>query len=134
MEVQSIWHVEGNIRSESASVDLVAINESTGCIATWSAHYLWLHTITARPIAKLDLSLTCDPTSQVSPIAFHKHEYSPLGILAMGDGQGSVTLCTWNTDGAPQDTNAQWEFVEVRRLSPEHDSSAAVTALKFSGY
>ncbi|KAI6028705.1 hypothetical protein F5J12DRAFT_903638 [Pisolithus orientalis] len=124
--VQSIWHAEGNIRSGSASVDLVVINESTGCIATRSTRYLWLHTITARPIAKLDLSLTCDPTSRVSSIAFHEHEYSALGILAVGDGQGSVILCTWNADGAPQDANAQWEFVEVRCLSPEHGSSAAV--------
>ncbi|KAI6157101.1 hypothetical protein BKA82DRAFT_965252 [Pisolithus tinctorius] len=131
--VRSIWHVEANIPSESASVDLVAINESTGCIATCSARYLWLHTIAARPIAKLDLSLTCDPTSQVSSIAFHEREYSSLGILAVGNRQGSVTLYTWNADGTPQGKKAQWEFVEVRRLSPDPGSSTAVSALKFSG-
>ncbi|KIK26284.1 hypothetical protein PISMIDRAFT_271223 [Pisolithus microcarpus 441] len=131
--VRSIWHADGNIPSENTSIRLVAINESTGYIATCSACFLWLHTITARPIAKLDLLSTCHPTSQVSSIAFHEREYSQLGILAVGDGQGSVTLYTWNADGTPEGTKAQWEFVKVRCLSAELDSSAAVTALKFSG-
>ncbi|KAI6126006.1 hypothetical protein EDD17DRAFT_1521466 [Pisolithus thermaeus] len=132
--VRSIWHADGSIPSEDASVRLVAINESTGYIATCSACFLWLHTIAARPIAKLDLLSICDPTSRVSSIAFHEREYSKLGILAVGDGQGSVTLYTWNADGTPEGTKAQWEFVKIRCLLPELDSPvAAVTALKFSG-
>ncbi|KAI6121096.1 hypothetical protein F5141DRAFT_1210770 [Pisolithus sp. B1] len=107
--VRSIWHADGSISSEDASVRLVAISESTGYIATCSACFLWLHTIAARPIAKLDLLSTCDPTSQVSSIAFHEREYSQLGILAVGDGQGSVTLYTWNADGTPEGTKAQWD-------------------------
>ncbi|KAI5981655.1 BEACH domain-containing protein, partial [Pisolithus marmoratus] len=118
--VRSIWHAEGNISSQDASVNFVAINESTGYISTCSTRFLWLHTIAARPIAKLDL-LLCDPTSQVSSIAFHEREYSQLGILAVGDGKGSVVLYTWNADGTPEGTKAQWEFVEVRRLLPNVD-------------
>ncbi|KAI6008605.1 hypothetical protein EDC04DRAFT_2871453 [Pisolithus marmoratus] len=130
--VRSIWHAEGNISSQDASVNFVAINESTGYIATCSTCFLWLHTIAARPIVKLDL-LLCDPTSPVSSIAFHEREYSQLGILAVGDVQGSVTLYTWNADGTPEGTKAQWEFVKVRRLLPNVDPSAVVTALQFSG-
>ncbi|KAI6038492.1 hypothetical protein EDC04DRAFT_2868311 [Pisolithus marmoratus] len=130
--VRSIWHAEGNISSQDASVNFVAINESTGYIATCSTCFLWLHTIAARPIAKLDL-LLCDPTSLVSSIAFHEREYSQLGILAVGDVRGSVTLYTWNADGTPEGTKAQWEFVKVRRLLPNVDQSAVVTALQFSG-
>ncbi|KAI5994824.1 hypothetical protein EDD15DRAFT_2366345 [Pisolithus albus] len=62
-----------------------------------------------------------------------EREYSQLRILAVGDGQGCVMLYTWNADGTPEGTKAQWEFVKVRCLLPELDSSAAVTALKLSG-
>ncbi|KAL4077210.1 hypothetical protein V8B97DRAFT_1866535 [Scleroderma yunnanense] len=130
--VQSIWHVDGTVYHESSAVNLVAINESTGNIATCSARYLWLHTINARPITKLDLILVrVVSPPQISSIAFHEREYSQLGILAVGTMDGSVTLYSWNADGAPTGSKAQWEFVKVRDLP--RDSSAAITALRFIG-
>jgi len=91
-----------------------------------------LHTINARPIAKLSIM-----AAPITSLTFHEREYSHLDILATGHNDGSVTLWTWNADGTPAGMQAQWEFVEVRRIdSGEGASEAAlgsVTALKFIG-
>ncbi|KIK98641.1 hypothetical protein PAXRUDRAFT_661323 [Paxillus rubicundulus Ve08.2h10] len=134
--VRSIWHAGGNGPIENSAVHLVSINESTGHVATCSTNYLWLHTINARPIARLDL-VPSTPRGSLSPcvtsIAFHEREYSHLGILATGHADGSVALHTWNADGAPKDGRAQWEFLKVRNLEAGEYTSASATALKFVG-
>jgi hypothetical protein len=70
-------------------------------------------------------------------MAFHEREYSHLDILATGHDDGSITLWTWNADGTPAGMQAQWEFVEVRRMDSEEGISdttlGCVTALKFIG-
>ncbi|KIM59893.1 hypothetical protein SCLCIDRAFT_1217340 [Scleroderma citrinum Foug A] len=133
--VRSIWHDDGTVPRESSAVNFVAINESTGYIATCSTRYLWLHTINARPITKLDLLSTRVVSSapQISSIAFHERDYSQLGILAVGNTNGSITFYSWNADGTPTGSKAQWEFVKVRDLLGDPGSSAAITALKFVG-
>ncbi|KAG2136966.1 uncharacterized protein EDB93DRAFT_1253823 [Suillus bovinus] len=125
----SIWH---NNESSRAEVYLSAINESTGYIATCSASQLTLHTINARPIARLDTV-----HAVITSLAFHEREYSHLDILATGHDDGSITLWTWNADGTPAGMQAQWEFVEVRRMNSREGVSdvalGSVTALKFIG-
>ncbi|KAG1874893.1 beach-domain-containing protein [Suillus subluteus] len=125
----SIWH--GN-EILSAEVYLSAINESTGYIATCSVSHLMLHTINARPIARLDTV-----RAPITSLAFHEREYSHLDILATGHDDGSITLWTWNADGTPAEMQAQWEFVEVRRMNSGEGVSdialGSVTALKFIG-
>ncbi|KIJ16201.1 hypothetical protein PAXINDRAFT_76049 [Paxillus involutus ATCC 200175] len=133
--VRSIWHAGGDGPIENSAVHLVSINESTGYVATCSTNYLWLHTINARPIARLDL-ISSTPRSlspYVTSIAFHEREYSHLGIVATGHADGSVALHTWNADGAPKDGRAQWEFLKVRDLEAGENMSACATALKFVG-
>ncbi|KAG2033253.1 hypothetical protein BDR03DRAFT_935719 [Suillus americanus] len=125
----SIWHGNEILRAE---VYLSAINESTGYIATCSASHLMLHTINARPIARLDTV-----RAPITSLAFHEREYSHLDILATGHDDGSITLWTWNADGTPAGMQAQWEFVEVRRMNSREGVSdtalGSVTALKFFG-
>ncbi|KAG0697567.1 hypothetical protein DFH29DRAFT_1003625 [Suillus ampliporus] len=125
----SIWHGDENLRAE---VCLSAINESTGYIATCSASHLMLHTINARSIARLDTVRV-----PITSLAFHEREYSHLDILATGHNDGSITLWTWNADGTPAGMQAQWEFVEVRRMDSGEGASdvtlGSVTALKFIG-
>jgi hypothetical protein len=125
----SIWHGNESLRVE---VYLSAINESTGYIATCSVSHLMLHTINARPIARLDTV-----RAPITSMAFHEREYSHLDILATGHDDGSITLWTWNADGTPAGMQAQWEFVEVRRMDSEEGISdttlGCVTALKFIG-
>lgn len=125
----SIWHGNENQR---AKVYLSAINESTGYIATCSVAHLMLHTINARPIARLDTV-----RALITSLAFHEREYSHLDILATGHDDGSITLWTWNADGTPAGMQAQWEFVEVRRMNSGEGVSevalGSVTALKFIG-
>lgn len=126
----SIWHGNESLRAE---VYLSAINESTGYIATCSVSHLMLHTINARPIARLDTA-----RALITSLAFHEREYSHLDILATGHDDGSITLWTWNADGTPAGMQAQWEFVEVRRMNSGEGVSdvalGSVTALKFIGY
>ena len=92
-----------------------------------------LHSINAGPIAKLDIM-----AAPIMSLTFHEREYSHLDILVTGHNGGSVTLWTWNADRTPAGVQAQWEFVEVRRIdSGEGASEGAlrfVTALKFIGY
>lgn len=125
----SIWHGNEILRAE---VYLSAINESTGYIATCSVSHLMLHTINARPIARLDTV-----RAPITSLAFHEREYSHLDILATGHDDGSITLWTWNADGTPAGMQAQWEFVEVRRMNSREGVSdtalGSVTALKFFG-
>ena len=134
--VRSIWHAEGDNRM---SVDLVAINDSTGYIATCSRLKLCLHTINARPITTLDLTTTYSFSSivpTVTAIAFHEREYSPLGVLATGGPDGSITLRTWTADGTPEGEKAKWEFVTIRTMKVKFNGLGrppAVTALKFLG-
>ncbi|KAI0029515.1 beach-domain-containing protein [Vararia minispora EC-137] len=126
--IRSIWHGEG------AEVHLVAINDSTGYIATCSQGKLWLHTVNARPIAALDLAETGRTRGFLSPItsmAFLEREYSHLGILATATSDGKVTLRTWNADKTPKGEQAKWEFVTLRELQAQ--KSSAITALRFVG-
>lgn len=150
--VRSIWHAGGDCSIEDAAVHLVAINESTvrlesdignlsedrdqGYIATCSNHSLWLHTINARPIARLDLT-TSVPRTRILPcvtsIAFHERDYSHLGILATGHEDGSIALYTWNAEDTPKGVRAQWGFLKVRDLEAEKNASASITSLNFVG-
>ncbi|KDQ53971.1 hypothetical protein JAAARDRAFT_61057 [Jaapia argillacea MUCL 33604] len=135
--VQSIWHGNGE------TVHLVAVNDSTGYIATCSRTTLSLHTINARHITSLDLTSAFTPSPSLLPItclAFHEREYSHLGVLATGGPDGTITLRTWNADGTPEGQRAQWEFVTMRFLKlreyEDEDRSPrapSVTALKFVG-
>ncbi|KAF9466003.1 hypothetical protein BDZ94DRAFT_1252774 [Collybia nuda] len=136
--IRSIWHGD---QGEMTAVNLVAINESTGYIATCSRLKLCLHTINARPMATLDLSSTPSfsplvPT--ITAIAFHEREYSHLGVLATGGPDGSITLRTWTADGTPENEKAQWEFVTIRTMKARMAGRGvtrppSVTALKFLG-
>ncbi|PPQ75051.1 hypothetical protein CVT24_010464 [Panaeolus cyanescens] len=135
--VRSIWHGEDG-RPENA-VNLVAINESTGYIATCSRLKLCLHTINGRPIATLDLTKTSSFTPMVPTItslAFHEREYSQLGVIATGGPDGSITLRTWTADGTPDGEKAQWEFLTIRTMKVKmlgHNRPPAITALRFLG-
>lgn len=149
--IRSIWHVGGDCSIEDAAVHLVAINESTvrldedvihishdrdqGYIATCSTYSLWLHTVNARPIARLDLTSSVPRTRLpcVTSIAFHERDFSHLGILATGRTDGSVTLYTWNAEDTPKDAQAQWSFLKVRDLEAEKNTSASITSLNFIG-
>lgn len=126
--VRSVWH------PAHAEVHLVAINESTGHVASCSDVMLRLDTVNGRPIAQLDLQ----DYHPITSLAFHEREYSHLGILATGSADGSITLRTWTADGTPTGEKAQWEFLEVRSMkirggSPKDERLPAVTALKFLG-
>lgn len=131
--MRSIWHGEVD-SNDAVGVHLVAINESTGYIATCSRLKLCLHTINARPIASLDLNFSATlsyvlPT--ITSLAFHEREYSRLGVLATGSPDGKITLRTWNADNTPKDERARWEFVTLRVLKAEKPSP--ITALRFHG-
>ncbi|KAF8962103.1 beach-domain-containing protein [Flammula alnicola] len=134
--VRSIWHGDGG---ESSAVNLVAINESTGYIATCSRLKLCLHTINGRPIATLDLTKTSSFSTLVPTItsmAFLGREYSHLGVLATGGPDGTITLRTWTADGTPEGEKAIWEFLTIRTMKVRmvgHSRPPAVTALKFLG-
>ncbi|KAF5370942.1 hypothetical protein D9615_009793 [Tricholomella constricta] len=136
--VRSIWHGDGG---ESTAVNLVAINESTGYIATCSRSKLCLHTINARPMATLDLTTTPSFSTLVPTITameFHEREYSHLGVLATGGPDGSITLRTWTADGTPEGQKAQWEFVTIRTMKARMVGRGvtrppSVTSLKFLG-
>lgn len=137
MYVRSIWHGEQDMLN---AVNLVAINESTGYIATCSQQKLCLHTVNARPIATLDLTAVASYAPYISSIttmAFHEREYSRLGILATGSSDGSIVLRTWSADGTPEGEKAQWEFLTIRtmkaRASGDSIRSPGVTCLKFLG-
>ncbi|KAJ7241683.1 beach-domain-containing protein [Mycena haematopus] len=133
--VRSIWHGDGG---DASAVNLVAVNESTGYIATCSRAKLCLHTINGRPMATLDLC-TPSPTDGIPPLitsmAFHEREYSHLGVLATGGSDGTITLRTWTTDGTPEGEAAVWEFLTIRTMKVRAvvDRPPAVTALKFYG-
>ncbi|KAF8233255.1 beach-domain-containing protein [Tricholoma matsutake] len=136
--VRSIWHGKGE---EPAAVNLVAINESTGYIATCSQLKLCLHTINARLMASLDLAMTPSfsrlvPT--ITALAFHEREYSHRGVIATGGPDGSITLRTWTTDGTPDNEIAQWKFVTIRTMKARmvgHGVTRppSITSLKFLG-
>ncbi|KAF4609487.1 hypothetical protein D9613_012349 [Agrocybe pediades] len=133
--VRSIWHGEAG---EDNAVNIVAINESTGYIATCSRLKLCLHTINGRHIATLDLTKTSSFSALVPTItsmAFHEREYSHLGVLATGGPDGSITLRTWTADGTPEGEKAQWEFLTIRTMKVRMTGTRppAVTALKFLG-
>jgi len=134
--VRSIWHSDGGEDGMPMAVDLVAVNESTGYIATCSRLKLCLHTINARPIATLDLTTTPSFSSIVPTItamAFHEREYSHLGVLATAGPDGSITLRTWTADGTPEGEKAQWEFLTIRTMKARISGSRppAITALRF---
>ncbi|KAG7089658.1 hypothetical protein E1B28_011318 [Marasmius oreades] len=138
--VRSIWHGEAG---HLTAVNLTAIHESTGYIATCSRVKLCLHTINARPMAVLDLTKlssysTLYPT--ITAMSFHEREYSNLGILATGGSDGSITLRTWTADGTPTGEKAQWEFLTVRTMKARAlvgrkagGKLPVITAVKFIG-
>ncbi|KAJ6565477.1 beach-domain-containing protein [Mycena vulgaris] len=134
--IRSIWHGDGG---EVSAVRLVAINESTGYIATCSRAKLCLHTINGRAMAVLDLStpsLTDSIPPSITSLAFHEREYSPLGVIATGGSDGTITLRTWTTDGTPKGEAAVWEFLTIRTMKVRAvgaDRPPAVSALKFLG-
>ncbi|KAL1744917.1 beach-domain-containing protein [Schizophyllum fasciatum] len=126
--VRSIWH------PDSSSVHLIAINDSTGHVASCSEALLRLDTVNGRPIAQLDLRSYSPMTS----LAFHEREYSHLGILASGHVDGSIALRTWTADGTHEGESAHWEFLDVRSMKvraadTKDGRPPAVTALKFLG-
>jgi len=135
--VRSIWHGE----EDGSEVHLVAVNESTGYIATCSRYKLCLHTINGRPMATLDLSSSASisPLPPITSLAFHEREYSRMGVLATGGSDGTITLRTWSTDGTPAGEKAKWEFLTMRTLNVRHverertNRSPCVTSLKFIG-
>ncbi|KAJ7639738.1 beach-domain-containing protein [Mycena polygramma] len=133
--IRSIWHGEDK---EVSAVHLVAVNESTGYIATCSRAMLCLHTINGRPMAVLDLSnpsLTEGIPPLITALAFHEREFSHLGVLATGGSDGTITLRTWTTDGTPEGEAAVWEFLTIRTMKVRAvvDRPPAVSALKFYG-
>ncbi|KAF8635320.1 hypothetical protein AX17_003946 [Amanita inopinata Kibby_2008] len=136
--IRSFWHGEAG---GATAVKLVAINESTGYIATCSQSRLCLHTINARHITTLDLVSPPVYSTVSAPIlsmAFHERDYSQLGILATGGSDGTITLRTWTADGTPEGEKAQWEFVtvrtmKVRTLAKGAGKPSAVTSLRFLG-
>ncbi|EIW75538.1 beach-domain-containing protein [Coniophora puteana RWD-64-598 SS2] len=165
--VATIWHSESGsdegVVGNGNSVTCVAINESNGFIASCSRRYLCLHTINARPIARLSLSPSPSMASpmasygEITALAFHVREYSRVGILALG-GRGCVRLVTWERGGCVSTADEyecvtrpdSWEFVEVatfkessegdapwmkklRTLPGSKERPARVTALSFRG-
>ncbi|KAH0828735.1 hypothetical protein J3R83DRAFT_3154 [Lanmaoa asiatica] len=123
--VRSIWHAGGDC----------SIEDAAGYIATCSTHSLWLHTINARPIARLDLTLSVPRTRLpcVTSIAFHERDCSHLGILATGHADGTVALYTWNAEDTPEGARARWGFLKLRDLEAEKNTSASITSLDFIG-
>ncbi|KAF5339895.1 hypothetical protein D9611_009101 [Ephemerocybe angulata] len=138
--VRSIWHgKQEGPEDENMAVTHVAINESTGYIATCSRLKLCLHTVNARLIATLDLTTTpsfSPLVPSITSIAFHERDYSNLGVLATGGPDGTITLRTWTADGTPVGEKAQWEFLVIRTMKAKparNGRPVGVTALKFSG-
>ncbi|PCH37188.1 beach-domain-containing protein [Wolfiporia cocos MD-104 SS10] len=137
--VRSIWHGPG----QSTEVGLVAINESTGYIASCSKRYLCLHTINGRPIVMLDLHAPSAPRQYacITALAFLEREYARVGVLATGAPDGTITLSTWNADATPASERARWEFAVLRTLHVKdtdggvqpRECASRVTALKFVG-
>ncbi|KAJ7856539.1 beach-domain-containing protein [Mycena leptocephala] len=133
--IRSIWHGDGG---EVPTVHLVAVNESTGYIATCSRTKLCLHTINGRAMAILDLStpsLSEGIPPLITSLAFHEREYSHLGVLATGGSDGTITLRTWTTDGTPEGEAAVWEFLTIRTMKVRAvvDRPPAVSALNSTG-
>ncbi|TBU31477.1 beach-domain-containing protein [Dichomitus squalens] len=133
---RSIWHGTG----PSSEVHLVAINESTGYIATCSRDRLWLHTINARPIASLDLTDSAPSPlyPPVTSLAFLERDYAHTDLIATGAPDGTITLRTWNPNSTPEGEKARWEFVTLKTLKVKSESryrssTPCVTALKFVG-
>ncbi|KAF7319608.1 hypothetical protein HMN09_00301200 [Mycena chlorophos] len=126
--IRSIWHGEAG---DMGAVNLVAINESTGYIATCSQQKLCLHTINGRPMATLDLT-TPSPERGIPPrvtaLAFHEREYSHLGVVATGGSDGSITFWTWTADGTPEGEKAVWEFLMMRTMKVRTPVAASASA------
>ncbi|KAL4252230.1 hypothetical protein ABKN59_005526 [Abortiporus biennis] len=137
--VRSIWHSH----SADSPVHLVAINESTGHIASCSKTKLWLHTVNARPIVSLDLTdVALSPLyPPITSLAFLERDYCKRGVLATGSPDGTISLRTWNTDNTPPGEKARWEFVTLKTLLVKSANgerkpkgqAPCVTALKFIG-
>ncbi|GJJ12773.1 hypothetical protein Clacol_007018 [Clathrus columnatus] len=125
--VRSITH--------NSPVSFVAINESTGYIASCSREKLCLHTINGHQIVSLDVG-GGPPDGRITSLAFHEREWSYLGVLATGTVGGSIMLRTWNADETTEDGKAKWQFQTLRTLKnrlDEEDRTSSVTALKFIG-
>lgn len=114
---------------------------SKGYIATCSPLKLCLHTVNARLMATLDLTMTPSFSRlvpSITALAFHEREYSHLGVLATGGPDGSITLRTWTADGTPENERAHWEFVTIRTMKARMAGRGvarppSITSLKFLG-
>ncbi|EJC99617.1 beach-domain-containing protein [Fomitiporia mediterranea MF3/22] len=133
----SIDHkIIGDDVSERSKVHLVAINESTGNIATCSDRKLCLHTINAHQIAELDLTHSSPTDGRITSLAFHEREYARLGMLATGMSSGAIVLRTWTASDTPAGERAQWKFYTLKKLRCREgydDRTPMVTALQFIG-
>lgn len=137
--VRSIYHVSQSGREkgkEDNSVYLVAINESTGFIATCSAKKLCLHTLNAYPIAELDLTLSQPSEGRITSLAFHEREYSRIGLLATGTSTGAIVFRTWTVADTPPGEKAQWRLLTLRTVRSREGFgryTLRITALQFVG-
>jgi len=132
--VSSIWHGD----DEHHEVHLVAINESTGNIATCSRDKLCLHTINARRIVELQLRSTSSILPSITSIAFLEREYTAQGVIATAGSDGTIALRTWNADDTPAGGKAEWKFrtlreLIVRKTGAGKGKDIQITALKFIG-
>ncbi|KAF8509163.1 beach-domain-containing protein [Hysterangium stoloniferum] len=118
-----------------APIHSVAINESTGYIATCSREKLCLHTINAHHIVTLNVG-GGPPDLRITSLAFHEREWSNLGVLATGTVGGTIALRTWDTNETPEGERAQWQFRTLRTLKcrpADGGFTSMITALRFIG-
>ncbi|KAG8759860.1 hypothetical protein FRC14_004821 [Serendipita sp. 396] len=112
-------------------VSLVAIQESSGLVASCSKTCLALHTINGLQIAALNL-FSLDP---IHSIAFHEREWAKTGVLATGS-HGTITFRTWSIEDTPPGETAQWKWKtlhEYKCRKVDSGDSPIVTAIKFIG-
>ncbi|CCA74831.1 related to WD repeat and FYVE domain-containing protein 3 [Serendipita indica DSM 11827] len=113
------------------SVQLVAIHEASGMIASSSKTSLVLHTINGHHITTLNM-FSQDP---VFSLAFHEREWSKTGVLATGS-RGTVTLRSWNVEDSPPGETARWKWTtlhEYKCRKVDNGDPPTVTSLKFVG-
>jgi len=135
--VRSLRHTSpsGDEAWEDTAVRLVAINSSTGYIATYSKTYLCLHTVNGRLMVKMDLTSVQPSEGLITSMAFQEREYSRLGVLATGTNHGTINLRTW-TWAKDDPESGNWDFKTLRTLKcrPDVDKrTPKITALAFVG-
>ncbi|KAH7092832.1 beach-domain-containing protein [Auriculariales sp. MPI-PUGE-AT-0066] len=135
----------GNPRGPKDGIRLVAIQESTGHIASMSGERLALHTINGRPIAVLQLprAASLGLGDDIKSLAFHEREWSKHGVLATG-GSGGMTLRTWLFTGPPDGKDDRgdlgnefnWTFKTLRSLkcrTEDDGQTPNITTIRFVG-